>query len=71
MEAHRIETTVTTDGELKLTNVPVQFGDVVEVIVLVKRSAGSMAKRYPLRGTALRYDDPTEPIANDEWDTTR
>ncbi|MEI8259202.1 MAG: hypothetical protein WCJ30_26330 [Deltaproteobacteria bacterium] len=71
MEALRIETTVTTDGELKLTNTSLHAGDAVEVIVLVRETAGSPATRYPLRGTALRYDDPTVPVASDEWDATR
>lgn len=25
----------------------------------------------PLRGTVLRYDQPTDPIADDEWDALR
>ena len=27
--------------------------------------------RYPLRGTVLRYDDPTEPVASEDWNALR
>lgn len=69
MEAHRIETTVTADGELTLTNVPVHVGDQVEVIVLVKQVAGGTA--YSLRGTSVHYDEPTEPVAAEDWEASR
>jgi len=71
MQAHRIETTVTTDGELNLKNVPVHAGDALEVIVLVKTSAANTSDPYPLRGTVIRYDDPTGPVAPGDWDAAR
>ena len=27
------------------------------------------ATRYPLRGTPVYYQDPTEPVAESEWET--
>lgn len=27
------------------------------------------ATRYPLRGTPVDYKDPTEPVAESEWET--
>ena len=27
--------------------------------------------RYPLRGSVLRYDDPFEPVASDDWEAQR
>jgi len=27
------------------------------------------ATRYPLRGTPVYYEDPTEPVAESEWET--
>jgi hypothetical protein len=27
--------------------------------------------RYPLRGSVLRYDEPTEPVAENEWEALR
>ncbi len=25
-------------------------------------------ERYPLRGTVIRYEDPTAPVAEDDWE---
>jgi hypothetical protein len=69
MKAHRIETTVTTDGQITITNVPVHAGDAVEVIVLVKSEAANTDARYPLRGSVARYERPTDPVASDDWET--
>lgn len=71
MKAHRVETTVATDGEIKLTNLPVHAGDAVEIIVLVKHEAANTTNLYPLRGTSIRYDNPTEPVALNDWDASR
>ena len=27
-----------------------------------------VALRYPLRGTPVRFHEPTEPVADDEWE---
>jgi hypothetical protein len=29
------------------------------------------AARYPLRGTRVDYKDPTEPVAESEWETLK
>ena len=29
------------------------------------------ATRYPLRGTPVYYEDPTEPVAESEWETLK
>ncbi|BAB77805.1 hypothetical protein NIES23_40680 [Trichormus variabilis NIES-23] len=34
MKAHRVETTLTEDGILVLTNLPFQAGEAVEIIIL-------------------------------------
>jgi hypothetical protein len=70
MKAHRIETTVTTDGQITITNVPVHAGDAVEIIVLVKSEAANPDNRFPLRGSVARYDNPTDPVAADDWEPT-
>ncbi len=66
MNVHRIETTISQDGTLTITNLPFQAGDAVEVIVLESSLKPSSANRYPLPGKPLRYDTPTEPVAEAE-----
>ncbi len=68
MEAYRVETTVAEDGELTLKQIPFRAGERVEVIVLAAPEVASAGDRYRLRGTPLRYDHPTEPVAGDDWE---
>jgi hypothetical protein len=67
--AHRIEAVLSEDGKLSLDHLPFRAGQTVEVIVLPAiRPAPS---RHPLRGAILRYDRPTEPVAEADWDALR
>jgi hypothetical protein len=68
MQAYRVETTLTQDGTLTLRNLPLQAGESVEVIILVRPSAVPGPQRYPLRGLPLRYIEPTEPVAQADWE---
>ncbi|QSV61553.1 MAG: hypothetical protein HEQ26_01055 [Dolichospermum sp. DL01] len=76
MNAHKIETSLTEDGTLVLKGLPFHAGDVVEVIILQPQTAQHQIKSletqntnlYPLRGKVIRYDDPTEPVALEEWE---
>lgn len=69
MQAYRVETKVQQDGTLTVQNLPLRAGDAVEVIILV-RSPVSQVSRYSLRGLPVRYDHPTEPVAEQDWDAT-
>ena len=40
----------------------------VEIVVREIRMVEVPAERYPLRGSVLRYDDPFEPVAEDDWE---
>ena len=77
MNAHRIETILTEKGTLILRNLPFQEGDAVEVIILKRRiprqeeahPSDSDSNPYPLRGKQpYYYDDPTEPVALEDWE---
>ncbi len=71
MQAYRLETTLAQDGTLTLSNLPFQAGDRVEVIVLAQPPSAPEMKRYPLRGLPIRYDRPTEPVAEGDWEVMR
>jgi hypothetical protein len=63
--AYRIEAVLSEDGKLLLDHLPFRAGQAVEVIVLpVTRPA---AAGRPLQGSVLRYDRPTDPVAEADW----
>jgi hypothetical protein len=71
MQAYRTMTTVDTDGELHLRQIPFRPGTGVEVIVLAADRMKTPAQRYPLRGEPIEYIDPTEPVAKEDWEALR
>ncbi|KOP24163.1 hypothetical protein ACE1AT_12195 [Pelatocladus sp. BLCC-F211] len=71
MLAHRVETTIGQDRKLTLENLPFHSGERVEVIILSQPQKASEQNRYPLRGTAIQYVAPTEPVAQDDWEVTQ
>ena len=71
MQAYRVETTLQQDGTLTLSNLPLRAGEAVEVIILVQPPVAVDRQRYPLRGVPVRYSDPTEPVAQADWEATQ
>jgi len=71
MQAHRVEVTIKQNGTLTLEDLPFHTGEVVEVIVLARSASTPHADCYPLRGEAIRYIAPAEPVAYDEWEAER
>jgi hypothetical protein len=67
MSVHRVETTVTSDGTLTLTNLPFHAGDVVEVLIVPRTPKPIGQERYPLHGKPIQYMNPTEPVAGEDW----
>jgi hypothetical protein len=67
MYAYRVETSVDKDGCLILKGLPFKAGDTVEVIIL-RNFKRSKKGTYPLRGKPIRYDNPTEPVAQSDWE---
>lgn len=68
LQAHRIETTLTQNGTLTLDHLPFQAGETVEVLVLPNALLSSPQDRYSLRGTPVEYHEPTEPVAQQDWE---
>ncbi len=71
MKAYRVEATVSDDKSLVLKKVPFRAGDTVEVIVLEASERQPEKNLYPLRGTPIRYDDPTDPVAESDWEVLK
>ncbi len=71
MQAYRVETTVQSDGSLIVRDLPLQGGEAVEVIILIRQPQATTNDRYPLRGTPITYHNPTEPIAEADWEAAQ
>lgn len=76
MNAHKMEAVLAEDGTLTLRGLPFHAGDAVEIIILeaktLQQTVATLnqpeANHYPLRGKVVRYDDPTEPVALEDWE---
>ena len=68
MESYRIETTMPSNGQLTLKDLPFQAGELVEVIVLALPGTKSSPDRYPLRGSVIKFDNPFEPAVTQDWE---
>lgn len=71
MLVHRIEAIINQDKTLMLENLPFHSGEKVEVIILSRPLREAGQNQYPLRGTTIQYTDPTEPVAQDDWEVLR
>lgn len=69
MLAHRAEIIVSEDGVLTVRNIPFRRGESVEVIVLPFSAPNVSASHYPLRGTLVTLLEPTDPVAENDWQT--
>jgi hypothetical protein len=67
MRAYRVEKTLSKDGILELRALPFRAGEIVEVIILSREDNMCEIEDFPLRGKMLRYEKPTEPVAQDDW----
>ncbi|MDQ3831870.1 MAG: hypothetical protein M3361_21780 [Candidatus Tectomicrobia bacterium] len=71
MRAYRVEKTLSEDGVLELRALPFRAGEIVEVIILSREDKVCEAQDFPLKGKVLRYVEPTEPVAQDDWEVLR
>jgi len=71
MQAYRVETILEQDGTLTLSNLPLHAGEIVEVIILVQPPGLVRHQCYPLRGTSVHYSEPTEPVAQEDWEAAQ
>lgn len=71
MRAVQVETTIEEDGNLHLEKLPFEVGERVDVIVLARTQEKTTSDPYPLRGQPLRYERPTDPVAEQDWEVLR
>jgi hypothetical protein len=71
MRAYRLKITLAEDGALQLSALPFHKGETVEVILLERQPVSNSHQPNSLKGSVLRYDDPTEPVALEDWEALR
>ena len=71
MQTHRITATVPHDKTLTLDELPFPVGQSVEIIIVPRQEQSPRQNGYPLRGTPVTYDDPTDPVAETDWEAVR
>jgi hypothetical protein len=62
-----IESRTIHNGEIILHGLPFNEGDKVDIIFIKQESKAG----YDLRGIKFKYIDPTEPIAEEDWEATK
>ena len=71
METFRIETTISPNRVITVRGVPFRPGQKVEVIIVAQPQAPRKNGRYPLRGKPIRYVQPFDSVAENEWQVLR
>ncbi len=60
-----IEATVDQAGRIVLEHLPFRPGDKVEIVIRAELAA---TQSRDLKHSVLRYDNPFDPVATDEWE---
>ena len=71
MQDYRVETRISSDGSLTIKGLPFQAGDRVEVIIRSHKYGEGKGTSYPLRVKPIRYTDPFESVAEEDWEALR
>lgn len=66
-QTYHVAATISKDGTLTIKKLPFRAGDKVEVVVRSCKRALERGKRYPLRGTPVRYINPFGSVAEEDW----
>lgn len=72
MNAIRIRTQISGNNELILRNLPLSAGRKVEVIILEDDTPLSVNDRFPLRGKAIRFENPFDSASTEtDWESAQ
>lgn len=55
-------------GVINLENLPLDAGDQIEIIIIPRSKTKQATSRYPFWGKTIIYHNPTDPIAESDWD---
>nr|VFJ74120.1 MAG: hypothetical protein BECKFW1821C_GA0114237_105735 [Candidatus Kentron sp. FW] len=68
MKAYAYEHTMKENGMLTLKKLPFNIGEKIEVIIIPRPKHNPEKKRYPFWGKPITYPDPTDPVAEADWE---
>ena len=68
MQAYAYELTVEEKGTLILKNLPFNAGEKIDVIIIPRSGRQLGEKRYPFWGKPVTYLNPTDPVAEEDWE---
>lgn len=68
MSPVKLRKTIATDGMLVLDDLPFHRGDEVEITVVPLVISDNSDPWRKLRGSVVRFDAPTDPVATEDWE---
>ncbi|MCP4347695.1 MAG: hypothetical protein GY795_19505 [Desulfobacterales bacterium] len=71
MQAHIYKLTMGESGVLTLKNLPFDVGEKIEVIIIPRSKSEHDKKRYPFWGKPITYINPTDPVAEEDWEVLK
>jgi hypothetical protein len=71
VDVYKLEATVGQHGEVVLTGLPFEPGQIVEVRVTSIEGDSSLGAARSLQHSVLEYHDPVAPVAEEEWEALR
>ena len=69
MQAYSVEKVIAKNGTIHLDALPFAPGEAVEVIVLPRKTR--LEQGRTLKDSVRRYEQPFEPVAEEDWDALR
>lgn len=68
MQVYGYQLTMVKKGTLTIENLPFDAGEKVEVIIIPRSGRQPEAKQYPFWGKPITYLNPTDPVAEADWE---
>jgi len=68
MQVYAYKLTMGKKGTLTLKNLPINAGEKIEVIIIPRSSRHLDEKQYPFWGKPFTYLNPTDPVAEADWE---
>ena len=68
IRVYSVEKVISKNGTVQLEGLPFPPGELVDVIVLARKSEEDTAYTRTLKDSVLSYELPLEPVAEEDWD---
>ena len=67
MRVYSVEKVISKNGTVQLEGLPFPPGELVDVIVLARKGAAETAHMRTLKDSVLNYEQPLEPVGEEDW----